>query len=305
MAGFKSRMINFLIRNRHWFRGKLQKERFDGNTSIAAFRDRCEKGANRFGRLPEGVIVKNDRIAGMTGEWLIPSGADPAKVILYVHGGGYVSGSCNDHRGVVSKLALKTGVTCLVYEYRLAPEHPFPAAVVDSVSAYRHLLAAGFNPARILLAGESAGGGLALALLLALKNERLPMPVAAVSISPWADLTCSGSSYRTKNKVSAAPLDSWFVFRKHYAGDHPLNDPLLSPVFGDLEGLPPLFINAGTDDELFDDATRFVMRAQHAGVDVTFRQGEGMLHCYPLMAGMFPEATEALDEIVAFIRSKL
>ena len=221
------------------------------------------------------------------------------------HGGGYVSGSCSDHRGIISKFAKTAGVACLLYEYRLAPEHPFPAAVDDSVAVYQWLLAAGYQPQDMLIAGESAGGGLCLATLLALKDRSIPMPAAAVAISPWTDLTCSGESYKTKNRVSPAPLNSWIVFRTHYAGSHDPALPLISPLYGNLEGLPPLFINSGVDDELFDDGEQFYLKAKEAGVEVTFRAGAGMLHCYPLLAPMFREATEAMNEIVAFIHDKL
>ncbi|MBN1819306.1 MAG: alpha/beta hydrolase fold domain-containing protein, partial [Prolixibacteraceae bacterium] len=218
MASFKSRIFNLIMRNRHLMQGKWKREVFDMDTSIKDFRDLCEKGAARFGKLPEGLKVKAENIGRMKTEWLIPEGAPSEKVILYVHGGGYVSGSCNDHRGVVSKLAQNTGITNFLYEYRLAPEFQFPAAVDDSVMAYNFLLDKGFNPENILVVGESAGGGLTLALLLALKEKNIPLPVAAVAISPWTDLTCSGDSYRTKNEKSVAPLNSWFVFRNHYAG---------------------------------------------------------------------------------------
>jgi acetyl esterase/lipase len=155
------------------------------------------------------------------------------------------------------------------------------------------------------LAGESAGGGLALALLLAIKKEQFPMPAVAVVISPWTDLTCSGASYRTKNRKSLAPLNSWTVFSAHYVGRNDPQNPLISPLFGDLSGLPPLLINAGEDDELFDDGRLFAEKAKEAGVEVTFRPGKNMVHCYPLMAPMFREATEAMDEIVRFIKKQL
>jgi acetyl esterase/lipase len=305
MSSIKSSLINFMIRHSHLLRGQLRKETFDMNTSIAGFRERCEKGAARYATVPAGVTVKPETIAGLKAEWLIPCGSDPAKLILYVHGGGYVSGSCSDHRGFVSKFAKFTGVTCLVYEYRLAPEHPFPAAVDDSVAVYRWLLDSGYLPGNIVIAGESAGGGLCLATLLALKEQRLDMPAAAVAISPWTDLTCSSASYTTKNSRSPAPLNSWFVFSSHYAGSHPANLALISPLFGDPAGLPPLLINAGVDDELYDDGERFASKAAEAGVQVTFRSGPGMIHCYPLLAPMFPEATKAMDEIVAFVRQHL
>jgi epsilon-lactone hydrolase len=305
MASLKSRMVNMMIRNSYLFRGKLKKETFDMNTSIQKFREDCEKGAARYAKLPEGVEVKEQIIEGIKSEWLMPEGAYPEKLIMYVHGGGYVSGSCSDHRGFVSKFAKNTGVTNLVFEYRLAPENPFPAAMEDSVKVYRWLLDSGYKPENIIIAGESAGGGLTLALLLYLKDHNIPLPKAGVVISPWTDLTCSGESYKMKNKVSPAPIDSWHVFAKHYAGDKTLTLPYISPLFGDLNGLPSLFINSGMDDELFDDGRLFAEKARAAGVDVTFRAGEKMLHCYPLLAPMFPEATEAMDEIVAFIRKHI
>lgn len=305
MTSFKSKMFNFILRNRHLLRGKLKQEAFDFNSSIAGFREQCEKGASKFSRIPAGITIKNQTIEGINSEWLIPDGTNPEKIILYVHGGGYVAGSCNDHRGFVAKFAKNTGVTCLTYEYRLAPENPFPAALNDSVKVFQWLLDSGYKPQNIVVAGESAGGGLTLAILLALKELKISQPAAAVAISPWTDLTCSGDSYRTKNKVSLAPLNSWFVFSKYYVGNYQADLPLISPLFGDLKGLTPLLINSGVDDELYDDGEKFYQKAKQAGVDVTFRKGTGMVHCYPLLAPMFPEATEAMDEIVGFIGKHL
>jgi acetyl esterase/lipase len=305
MTSFKGRMINFLLRNRHLLQGRLKKEVYDMNTSIEGFRAECEKGASRLAKLPEGIKVEKHTIGEMNAEWLIPDGADREKLILYVHGGGYVSGSCNDHRAIISKFAKNTDITCLVYEYRLAPEHPFPAALEDSVTVYQWLLNTGFKPENIIIAGESAGGGLCLATLLALKERNIQLPKAAVSISPWTDLTCSGDSYSTKNKMSLAPMNSWFVFGNHYAGSSRKDMPLISPLFGDLKGLPPILINSGTDDELYDDGERFYFKAKEAGVEIIFRKGERMVHCYPLLAPFFPEATDAMKEIVDFIRLHL
>ncbi|MBN1981831.1 MAG: alpha/beta hydrolase [Chitinivibrionales bacterium] len=305
MASFKSRIFNFITRNQFLLRGRLSKELFDLNTSIQNFREQCEKGAQKYSKIPPGVLVKKDMIEGIAAEWLIPEGADLQKVILYMHGGGYVSGSCSDHRGLISGFAKKTATTTLLFEYRLAPEHPFPAALEDSIKVYQWLLSSNFKPENILCTGESAGGGLTLALLLALKERNIVLPAAAVAISPWTDLTCSSESYTSKNKYSPAPLNSWNVFRTHYVGNNDEKSPFISPLFGDLRGLPPLFINSGTHDELFDDGEKFYMKAKAAGVDVTFRPGFGMLHCYPLLAPMFREATEAMDEIVAFIRMQL
>lgn len=305
MTSFKSKMFNFLMRNGHVFRGKLKKEVFDFNTSIEGFRERCEKGAGKYSRIPRGITIKEQFIEGMKSEWIIPEDSKANKVILYVHGGGYVSGSCGDHRGFVAKFAKNTGVQNLLYEYRLAPEHSFPAALEDSVKMYNWLLASGFKPENILIAGESAGGGLCLATLLALKERSIPLPVAGVAISPWTDLTCSSESYKTKNKLSPAPLNSWTIFSKYYVGDNSAKDPLISPLFGDLKGLPSIFINSGEDDELFEDGEKFYLKSKEAGVDIRFRAGIGMLHCYPLLSPMFREATEAMNEIVDFVKTKL
>jgi len=305
MTSFKSKLFNFMMRNRHFFQGKLKKQAFDFNTSIDDFRELCEKGADRYAKIPDGIIIKEQIIEGIKSEWLMPEESDPKKLIMYIHGGGYVSGSCNDHRGFVSKFASKTGITNLTYEYRLAPENPFPSGLEDSVKIYQWLLSSGFDPENIMFAGESAGGGLCLAILLALKERNIALPSAAVAISPWTDLTCSSKSYETKNKVSVAPLNSWKVFSKHYVGNNQAINPLISPLFGDLKGLPPILINSGVDDELFEDGEKFFLKAKEAGVEITFRAGIGMVHCYPLLAPMFPEATEAMDEIVDFVKKHL
>lgn len=305
MISFKAQLVNFLIRKSYLFEGKLKKESFTSGTSIDGFREQCEKGAARFGKLPAGIDVRKDVVGGVPAEWLEPAGASDEKLIFYVHGGGYVSGSCSDHRNIVAKIAATTGIRILIYEYRLAPEFPYPYAVNDSVAAYHEVLERGFRPDSIVVMGESAGGGLALALLLALKQKKISFPKAAVVVSPWADLSCSGRSYQTKNRLSPAPLDSWLVFSRHYAGEQDVHDPLISPLFGDLKGLPPIFINSGESDELFDDGKAFYEKAKAAGVDVTFRAGEGMLHCYPLLSPMFREAREAMDEIVGFIKMHL
>ncbi|MCK9304640.1 MAG: alpha/beta hydrolase [Bacteroidales bacterium] len=283
----------------------MKKEVFDSDTSIIGFRERCEKGAGKYSRIPRDITISEQFIEGIKSEWLIPKDSNTNKVILYVHGGGYVSGSCSDHRGLISKFARNTGVQNLIFEYRLAPEHPFPAALDDSVKIYKWLLSSGFKPENILIAGESAGGGLCLATLLALKERNIPMPIAGVAISPWTDLICSSESYKTKNKLSPAPLNSWTVFSNYYVGDNKADNPLISPLYGDLNGLPSIFINAGEDDELFEDGEKFYLKSKEAGVDIQFRAGKGMLHCYPLLAPMFREATEAMAEIVDFVKKKL
>lgn len=172
MTSFKSQFFNFMMRNSHLLRGKLKKETFTMETSIEKFREDCEKGAARYSKMPENIQLQEQNIEGLKSEWLFPKGANPEKLILYVHGGSYVSGSCNDHRGFVSKFAWFTGVKNLIFEYQLAPENPFPAALDDCLKIYRWLLSSGFKPDNILMAGESAGGGLCLATLLAIKEKK-------------------------------------------------------------------------------------------------------------------------------------
>lgn len=293
------------MRNRHILHFKAHKQVFTIDTSIIEFRKQCEKGSASIESLSPELCIVREKIDGINCEWIKPKDSQAEKLIFYIHGGGYVSGSCSDHRRFVSNIARRTGYTCFTYEYRLAPECPFPAAIDDSVDIYQNILAKGYRPIDILFMGESAGGGLVLSLLLALKDRKISFPVAAVAISPWTDLTCSGESYKTKNAKSVAPLNSWNVFSSYYVGNNNPKTPLISPLFGDLSGLPSLFINSGMDDELFDDGYRFYHKAKNANVNIVFRQGEHMVHCYPLLAPLFPEAITAFNEIIDFIKEKL
>ncbi|MCU7494071.1 MAG: alpha/beta hydrolase [Ignavibacteria bacterium] len=306
MPSFQSRLIRFVIKHRHLLRFQLKKKDvFDFNTSIAGFREDCEKGAGMFGKLPETIEVTPVNICHIKAEWIVPKGVGKDKVVFYTHGGGYVSGSCSDHRGLVSRIVKAVNIPALLFEYRLAPEVPFPGAIEDSVEAYKWVLSQGVSPSNIVIIGESAGGGLALATLLALKEKGIELPSAAVAVSPWTDLKCTGESYRTKNDVSVAPLNSWTVFSKYYACDNDPGNPLISPLYGDLHGLPPLLLQAGEDDELFDDSVQFAEKAGDAGVDVTFRKGKGMLHCYAFLPAFVPESREAMEEILTFIKEHI
>lgn len=294
------------MRKRHWVKGQWKKPEMGNSVeAVLTFRAECEKGTELFGKIPDKVTIKPEVINTIISEWLKPENAPKDKLLFYVHGGGYVSGSCNDHRSIVAKVAKATRLKTLLFEYALAPENPFPAALNDTVSVYREILKRGYLPENIIMMGESAGGGLCLASLLALRDKNIPLPKAAVVISPWTDLSCSGNSYHTKNKVSLAPTNSWSVFSEFYSAGKDVTDPYISPLFGELKGLPPMFINAGTADELFDDSLRFYEKAQKAGVEITFCEGENMIHCYPLLAPLFPETTKAMNEITAFIKHHL
>ena len=302
MSSLKSRILYFAMKNRHYLRFQLKQEGWDENTSIADFRKQCENTNGTLARLPEGVAVETLTVAGLPAEWLSLAGADKERVILYAIGGGYVSGSCNDHRAMVAKIVKGSGISTLLLQHRLAPEHPYPAALEDMLAGYGWLLEQGTSPENIMIVGESAGGGLALGTLLALRDKGLPLPAGAVALSPWTDLALTGESRRTKAKVCLSPMGMAEVCTKYYVGDHDPYDPWVSPFYGDLHDLPPLLIYVGEYETLLDDSTRFSAKAKEAGVDVTLRVGEGMIHCYPLLAPLFPEATQALDEICTFIK---
>jgi acetyl esterase/lipase len=205
----------------------------------------------------------------------------------------------------VAKLVKRCGVAALLYEYRLAPEHPYPAALEDTVTTYQWLLEQGYRPDRTLFVGESAGAGLELAALLALRDRGIPLPSAVVSMSPVTDLTLSGESHRINARSCLSPPGMAEVCAKAYAGEQDPVLPYISPLFGDLQGLPPLFITAGGSEILRDDAIRFADKASKSGVETRLLVGEGMMHCYPLMAPFFPEATRAMDEITQFIHQHL
>jgi epsilon-lactone hydrolase len=305
MPSFKSQLINFVLRNRHLLNLQLKKEAWDLNTSIPRFRQICEDGALKAGKLPEGIVVSQVQAASLPAEWISPAVPENDAVIFYTHGGAYVSGTCSDHRTWVAKFVEGTGVSALLFEYRLAPEHPYPAALEDSLAAYGWLLDQGVSPDRIVIVGESAGGGLCLATLLALRDKGFPLPAAAVALSPWTDLKLTGASHRTKAKVCLSPTGMAAVCSKYYVGENDPGDPWISPLYGDLHGLPPMAIYVGDDETMRDDSIRFAEKAQAAGVEVRLKVEKGMVHCYPLFSPIFPEATQAMNEICAFIKKHI
>lgn len=298
MASWQSRLFKFILR-------RQKKSTWDFNTSVTAFREQCEAGAAKFGKMPPGINVIPVIIDGLRAEWILPAGTAMDKVILWIHGGGYIAGSCSDHRNHVAKFVQGSGIGALQYEYRLAPEYPFPAALEDTLTVYDWLLTQGILPANIVFAGDSAGGGLCFATLLALKEQGLPLPAAAVALSPWTDLKCTGESYHINADKCMSPYNMWNVCSKYYAGDNNPGLPLISPLYGDLSGLPPLLIYASEDEILRDDSIKFAEKAKTAGVDVHLHVEEGMIHCYPALPAFIPEARRAREEICEFIRSHL
>ena len=255
--------------------------------------------------LPEGTTIEVVDAGGVLAEWVSVASASGDAVLLYLHGGGYCIGSINTHRGMAARLAEACRARALNLDYRLAPEHPHPAAVDDAVAAYRWLLDRGVAPAQIVLGGDSAGGGLVMATLLALRDAGHPLPVAGFCLSPWVDLECSGETMTTKADVDPmVGKDGLTEMAAAYAGDHELRHPLVSPLHADLSGLPPLLIQVGTAETLLDDAVRLADRARNAGMDVRLEAWDDLVHVFQAFAPMVPEAVEAIDGIGRFVRER-
>jgi len=239
---------------------------------------------------------------GISAEWVVAPGAADDRVVYYLHGGGYVMGSINTHREMVSHISRAAEARVFIIDYRLAPEHPFPAAVEDSTAAFRWLLKEGFDPQKIVIAGDSAGGGLTVATLVALKDEGDALPAASVCLSPWVDLEGLGQSMTTK--AEADPMvqrDAIIKMGKAYLGNADARTPLAAPLYADLTGLPPMLIQVGTSETLLDDATRLAEGAKEAGVNVTLEPWEEMIHVWQYFASSVPEAKEAVKRIGSFI----
>ncbi|HEY7436809.1 MAG TPA: alpha/beta hydrolase [Methylomirabilota bacterium] len=252
---------------------------------------------------PADVKVERVNAPVAPAEWLRPPSAAPGRVVLYLHGGGYVIGSPRSHRHLAAAIAATGGASALLLDYRLAPEHPYPAAVEDATAAYRWLLDQAVAPEHIVIAGDSAGGGLTVATLLALREARVPLPAGGVCISPWVDLTCGGASYATK--AAADPIvrrAGVEEMARAYLGATPPRTPLASPLFADLRGLPPLLIHVGTDEVLLDDAVQLAERAKSAGVDATLEIYDRMVHVWHWFLPMLDEAQTAVDAIGRFVR---
>lgn len=250
------------------------------------------------------VTVEKLEVAGRNAEWIITPESNPARTVLYFHGGGYVMGSINTHRELCSRIAAAAQARVLSLDYRLAPEHPFPAAVQDATGAYEWLLGQGVGAETIAIAGDSAGGGLTLATLLALKAQAATLPACGVCLSPWTDL--EGTGHSAQPGVVDDPmvgLDELRSMGRHYASEDPRN-PLASPLYGDYVGLPPLLIQVGTRELLLDDARRVAEKARAAGVDVTLQEGEGLVHVWQTVPTL-PEAATAVAEIGKFVRHLL
>jgi acetyl esterase/lipase len=273
--------------------------------SLAERRQRLDGLGEQY-PMSADVRVEPADARGVPAEWTTTPGADPARVILFLHGGGYISGSLASHRHMIAQAGREAGARTLALAYRLAPEHPFPAALEDALAGYRYLLAQGYDPKRIAMAGESAGGGLAVAALASLRDAGAPLPACIWCSSPWVDLGMTGGSMLTKAPVD--PLISELYLAElataYLHGADP-RTPMASPLYADLHGLPPFLIQVGSAETLLDDAIRLAGAAGAADVRVTLQVWPDMIHAWHLFYAQVDAGRRALAEVGAFIRAAM
>lgn len=283
---------------------RIRANRLPAGAAISVAKRRAAMEAVAF-RVAPDIEVEAVTVGGLHAERLRAPQADDSHALLYLHGGGYVMGSCNTHRALGGALSRAAEAVVLLPEYRLAPEAPFPVAVDDAVAAYEHLLAAGYAPARLAIAGDSAGGGLTAATLVALRDRSLPQPAAAVCISPWSDLTCTAGSYRTRAEADPmiTPADIAEMAAHYLQGADP-EAPLASPNHADLRGLPPLLIHVGRDEILLDDAVQLHERAVAAEVASTLEVWDDMIHVWHAFHPVLAAGRDGVARVGAFLREQ-
>lgn len=271
-------------------------------TGLSIQEQRALEGESLF-PIAEDVRCEPVNAGGVPAEWISTPEAAEERVLYYLHGGGYALSSISTYREMISRLARAAGARALAIDYRLAPENPFPAAVEDSLAAYRWLFSSGVDPSKVVIGGDSAGGGLTVATMVALRDAGEPLPAAGVCISPWVDMEGIGKSITTKAEVDPIVTKEVVVeMAKLYLGKADPRTPLAAPIYAELRGLPPLLIQVGTSEVLLDDATRLAERARSAGVYVTLETWEDMFHVWHSYAAMLPEGQQAIERVGEFIR---
>lgn len=249
------------------------------------------------------VAYESVDVNGVPSLWVTAPGVTRDRVVLYLHGGGYVLGSLISHQDLVARISKAADARVLYIDYRLAPEHPFPAAVDDATTAYRWLLSQGVEPSRIAISGDSAGGGLAIALMVSLRDQGDPLPAVSVPISPWVDLEGLGDSMTSNAEVDPTVRKEGLAdMGTAYLNGADPRSPLAAPLYADLKGLPPTLIQVGSVETLLDDSTRLAKIAEEAGMDVTLEVVEDMFHVWHAFAPMLPEGQAAIDNLGAFVR---
>jgi acetyl esterase/lipase len=275
-----------------------------GSMSLEEERANLDEGGARF-LVPDDVTQEVVDAGGVPAEFLVAPGAADDRVVLYLHGGGYVIGSIKSHRYLMQNISRHSGAKTLGLDYRLAPENPFPAAVEDATKAYQWLLAQGYKAKNIAIAGDSAGGGLTLATLVNLRDKGIELPAAGVLISPWADLT--GDAEAVKTRADIDPMvkpEGLYSLGEKYLNGVDAKTPLASPVFADITGLPPLCIHVGGREILYDDSITIADKARAAGVEVELLDEPELFHVWHAFAPMLEEAQDAVEKIGAFLQKQ-
>jgi len=289
------------VRTRFW-RFALRKFFKVQKQTLAENRAFAERG-KQFIRVPKDVTIQVENMDGIHTEWIIPKDIQGNKVIVHLHGGGYVTGGIHSHKMMCILLAKTLKMKVLLPEYRLAPEHPFPAALEDCVKVYRWMLAHGHAASNIILSGDSAGGGLCVATGIQLRSEKVPLPFALICMSPWVDLSNTSQSHDSNKPfeiiLNTEILKEWALL---YTSKENLLNPLVSPVYADLHGLPPMLIQVSSNEILFDDSVMLAEKAKADGVDVTLKIWNDLWHVWQSLGDLIPESREAFEEIGSFIR---
>lgn len=295
MLSWQFRLLELYFRLQHAFAPKA------GEVDIRKERAEVDWLGSLF-KLPKGIQAVKEIAGGVPAEWLTPPGISTGRVVLYLHGGSYVAGSINSHRSLAANIAVASRARVLLIDYRLAPEYRYPAAVEDAVTAYRWLISSHVDPSHLAVAGDSAGGGLALALLVSLRDGNVPLPAACICLSPWTDLAFTGESWKSKAAVDLILLaHKEHEFARMYLGKIGPQEPLASPLYADLKGLPPLLVQVGTYEVLLSDSRGLVGRAQQAGVNAVIDEWEKMQHEWQFAASFIPEGRRAIVRIGEFI----
>lgn len=297
MASFQNAFIRNFIRS-------TKRLFFTLGMPVEQYRAGMEK-MTRMAKMPDGITVEKINCSGVPAEWIIPKNAVNPGVVLYLHGGGYAMGSINTHRALMARIAIASKTKVFGIDYRLAPEHPFPCAIDDAFEAYKWLLKEGYDNNKIVIAGDSAGGGLTVALIIRIRDENAPKAAAGVCLSPWLDLTSTGETSLTlAEEDPMIDLGSLKHFALFYSPPEKLSHPWVSPLYADLNDLAPIYIQVSSSEILLDDTRRFAEKAQIAGVDIQVDYWDKMVHVWQAFGSYLPEALEAIEKLGAYIEKK-
>lgn len=295
MASYRSKFCRRLTRH-------LVVKKFNAHATIDDMRMEVENLVKWAG-VPSKTQLEKVTVNKRPAEWVRAHDAREDRVVLYLHGGGYNICSPNTHRELAARISMASGAKVLLLDYRLAPEHPFPGALEDAAATYRWLLDQGFAGKTLALAGDSAGGGLAIATAISLRDAGEALPSSIACLSPWTDLTMSGRSIRTRAEIDPMlNLELLNLMASNYTDDSDAGHPLISPLFADMQRIPPMLIQVGSDEMLLDDAIRLAAKAERDGVAVTLKIFDRMWHVWHLFAKLMPEAKQAIGELGSFFQ---